>query len=419
MPMTITEKILAAHAGRETVSPGELIQVEVDLALANDITAPSAIGVFYDLGAPEVFDREKIALVPDHFVPNKDIASAQQVKVSREFAQRHRIKHFFELGETGIEHVILPEKGLVSPGDLVIGADSHTCTYGALGAFSKGVGSTDLGAILATGKTWLKVPATIKLVYEGRLPHWVGGKDLILYTLGLIGVAGAVYCSLEFTGEVIERLPMPQRFTMANMAVEAGAKNGIFEPDEITKAYMEGRSDRPGDFLRSDPEASYDQEIRIMVDDMEPQVALPHSPDHVRPISELDSVPLDQVFLGSCTNGRLEDLREAAGLLEGQEVAKGTRFIVIPGSQSIYKEAIKEGIIETFLDAGAVIGPPCCGPCLGGHMGVLAEGERALSTSNRNFVGRMGHPKSEVYLAGPAVAAASAIMGRIASPEEL
>ena len=419
MPMTITEKILAAHAGRETVSPGELIQVEVDLALANDITAPLAIAVFDNLGAQEVFDREKIALVPDHFVPNKDIASAQQVKVSREFAQRHRIKHFFELGETGIEHVILPEKGLVSPGDLVIGADSHTCTYGALGAFSTGVGSTDLGAILATGKTWLKVPATIKLVYEGRLPHWVGGKDLILYTLGLLGVAGAVYHSLEFTGEVIERLSMTHRFTMANMAVEAGAKNGIFEPDEITKAYVEGRSDRQGNFLRSDPEAFYDQEIRIMVDHMEPQVALPHSPDHVRPISELDSVPLDQVFLGSCTNGRLEDLREAAGLLEGQEVAKGTRFIVIPGSPSIYKEAIKEGIIETFLDAGAVIGPPCCGPCLGGHMGVLAEGERALSTSNRNFVGRMGHPKSEVYLAGPAVAAASAIMGRIASPEEL
>ena len=419
MPMTITEKILAAHAGRETVSPGELIQVEVDLALANDITAPLAIAVFDNLGAQEVFDREKIALVPDHFVPNKDIASAQQVKVSREFAQRHRIKHFFELGETGIEHVILPEKGLVSPGDLVIGADSHTCTYGALGAFSTGVGSTDLGAILATGKTWLKVPATIKLVYEGRLPHWVGGKDLILYTLGLLGVAGAVYHSLEFTGEVIERLSMTHRFTMANMAVEAGAKNGIFEPDEITKAYVEGRSDRQGNFLRSDPEAFYDQEIRIMVDHMEPQVALPHSPDHVRPISELDSVPLDQVFLGSCTNGRLEDLREAAGLLEGQEVAKGTRFIVSPGSQSIYKEAIKEGIIETFLDAGAVIGPPCCGPCLGGHMGVLAEGERALSTSNRNFVGRMGHPKSEVYLAGPAVAAASAIMGRIASPEEL
>ncbi|MEE9420398.1 MAG: 3-isopropylmalate dehydratase large subunit [Desulfatiglandaceae bacterium] len=419
MPMTITEKILAAHAGRETVSPGELIQVEVDLALANDITAPLAIAVFDNLGAQEVFDREKIALVPDHFVPNKDIQSAQQVKLTREFARKHRIRHFFELGETGIEHVILPEKGLVSPGDLVIGADSHTCTYGALGAFSTGVGSTDLGAILATGKIWLKVPATIKVVYEGKLPPWVGGKDLILYTLGLLGVAGAVYHSLEFTGEVIERLSMTHRFTMANMAVEAGAKNGIFEPDEITKAYVEGRSDRQGNFLRSAPEAFYDQEIRIMVDDMEPQVALPHSPDHVRPISELDSVPLDQVFLGSCTNGRLEDLREAAGLLEGQEVAKGTRFIVIPGSQSIYKEAIKEGIIETFLDAGAVIGPPCCGPCLGGHMGVLAEGERALSTSNRNFVGRMGHPKSEVYLAGPAVAAASAIMGRIASPEEL
>ncbi len=419
MPMTITEKILAAHAERETVGPGELIQVEVDLALANDITAPAAIAVFYDLGAPEVFDREKIALVPDHFVPNKDIASAQQVKVTREFAQKYRIKHFFELGETGIEHVILPEKGLVLPGDLVIGADSHTCTYGTLGAFSTGVGSTDLGAILATGKTWLKVPATIKLVYEGRLPHWVGGKDLILYTLGLIGVAGAVYCSLEFTGGVIERLPMAQRFTMANMAVEAGAKNGIFEPDEITRAYIKSRSDRPGDFLRSDPDASYEKEIRIMVDDMEPQVALPHSPDHVRAISEIDPVPLDQVFLGSCTNGRLEDLREAAGLLAGQKVAKATRFIVIPGSRSVYKEAIKEGIIETLLDAGAVIGPPCCGPCLGGHMGILAEGERALSTSNRNFVGRMGHPKSEVYLAGPAVAAASAIMGRIASPAEL
>ena len=419
MPMTITEKILSAHAGRETVSPGELIEVQVDLALANDITAPLAIGVFHGLGAREVFDREKIALVPDHFVPNKDIESAQQVKLMREFARKHQIRHFFELGETGIEHVILPEKGLISPGDLVIGADSHTCTYGALGAFSTGMGSTDLGAILATGKTWLKVPATIKLVYEGKLLPWVGGKDLILHTLGLLGVAGAVYSSLEFTGEVIRGLSMSHRFTMANMAVEAGAKNGIFEPDEITKAYMEDRSDRPGTFLRSDPGACYDQEIKIMVDDMEPQVALPHSPDHVKPISEVDSVPLDQVFLGSCTNGRLEDLREAARLLKGQKVARRTRFIVIPGSPSIYKAAIKEGIIETLLDAGAVIGPPCCGPCLGGHMGILAEGERALSTSNRNFVGRMGHRKSEVYLASPVVAAASAVMGRIASPEEL
>jgi len=419
MPMTITEKILAAHACREIVSPGELIQVNVDLALANDITAPLAIGVFDRLGAREVFDREKIALVPDHFVPNKDIESAQQVKLMREFARKHRIRHFFELGETGIEHVILPEKGLVSPGDLVIGADSHTCTYGALGAFSAGVGSTDLGAILATGKTWLKVPAAIKLVYEGNLPRWVVGKDLILYTLGLLGVAGAVYHSLEFTGEVIGQLSMSQRFTMANMAVEAGAKNGIFEPDEITKDYMGERSDRPGKFLVSDPGAYYDREIKITVDDMVPQVALPHSPDNVKPISEIGSVVLDQVFLGSCTNGRLEDLGEAARLLKGRKVAGGIRLIVIPGSPSIFKEAIKEGIIEIFLDAGAVIGPPCCGPCLGGHMGILAEGERALSTSNRNFVGRMGHPESEVYLASPAVAAASAVMGRIASPAEL
>jgi len=352
-------------------------------------------------------------------VPNKDIASAQQVKLMREFARKHRIRHFFELGETGIEHVMLPEKGLVSPGDLVIGADSHTCTYGALAAFSAGVGSTDLGAILATGKTWLKVPATIKLVYEGGCRPWVGGKDLILYALGLLGVAGAVYKSLEFTGETIDQLSMTHRFTMANMAVEAGAKNGIFAPDETTMAYMKGRSGRPGRFLKSDADACYEQEIRIAVDDMGPQVALPHSPDNVKPVSELDAIPIDQVFLGSCTNGRLEDLREAAGLLKGRKTATGTRFIVIPGSPSIYKEAIKEGIIETFLDAGAVIGPPCCGPCLGGHMGILAEGERALSTSNRNFVGRMGHPKSEVYLANPAVAAASAVMGYIASPDAL
>lgn len=419
MAMTITEKILAAHAGRESVSPGELIDVEVDLALANDITAPMAIRVFDDLGVDEVFDRNRIALVPDHFVPNKDIASAQQVKLMREFARKHRIQHFFELGETGIEHVILPEKGLVSPGDLVIGADSHTCTYGALGAFSAGMGSTDLGAILATGRTWLKVPAAIRLVYEGRLRPWVGGKDLILYALGILGVEGAVYKSLEFTGEVIDRLSMSHRFTMANMAVEAGAKNGIFAPDATTKAYMTGRSDRPGRFYKSDPDACFEREIRISVDDMEPQVALPHSPDHVKPVSKLGAVPLDQVFLGSCTNGRLEDLQEAAGLLKGRRAAAGTRFIVIPGSPSIYREAIKEGIIETLLEAGAVIGPPCCGPCLGGHMGILAEGERALSTSNRNFIGRMGHPRSEVYLANPAVAAASAIMGRITSPDAL
>jgi 3-isopropylmalate/(R)-2-methylmalate dehydratase large subunit len=419
MAVTITEKILAAHAGRESVSPGELIEVTVDFALANDITAPLALQVFNELGQETVFDRDRIALVPDHFVPNKDIASAQQVKLMREFAKQHRIRHFFELGETGIEHVILPEKGLVSPGDLVIGADSHTCTYGALGAFSAGVGSTDLGAILATGRIWLKVPETIKLVYEGKLRPWVGGKDLILYALGILGVEGAVYKSLEFTGGVIDRLSMSHRFTMANMAVEAGAKNGIFAPDATTRAYMTGRSDRPGVFYESDSDACFEREIRISVNDMEPQVALPHSPDHVKPVSQLGAVPLDQVFLGSCTNGRLEDLREAAGLLKGRHAAAGTRFIVIPGSPSIYREAIRGGIIETFLEAGAVIGPPCCGPCLGGHMGILAEGERALSTSNRNFVGRMGHPRSEVYLANPAVAAASAIMGHIASPNEL
>jgi len=419
MAMTITEKILAAHAGRESVSPGELIEVDVDLALANDITAPLAMNVFNDLGTETIFDRNRVALVPDHFVPNKDIASAQQVKLMREFARKHQVRHFYELGETGIEHVILPEKGLVAPGDLVIGADSHTCTYGALGAFSAGVGSTDLGAILATGKIWLKVPATLKLVYEGSLRPWVGGKDLILYALGLLGVEGAVYKSLEFNGKVVDHLSMAHRFTMANMAVESGAKNGIFEPDDATRAYMKGRSDRPGIYVKSDPDAVYEQEIRIEVDDMAPQVALPHSPDHVKPVSELDTIPLDQVFLGSCTNGRLEDLREAAGILKGKRAAAGIRFIVIPGSPSIYRDAIKEGIIETFLDAGAVIGPPCCGPCLGGHMGILAEGERALSTSNRNFVGRMGHPGSEVFLANPAVAAASAIMGRIASPDEL
>ncbi|MFO7986292.1 MAG: 3-isopropylmalate dehydratase large subunit [Desulfatiglandaceae bacterium] len=419
MAMTLTEKILAAHAGRASVHPGDIIQVDVDLALANDITAPLAIGMFNDFGIEKVFDREKIALVPDHFVPNKDIESAQQVKLTREFAKKHHIKHFFELGETGVEHVILPEKGLISPGDLVMGADSHTCTYGALGAFSTGVGSTDLGAILATGRTWLKVPATIKLIYQGKLPPWVGGKDLILYTLSLLGVAGAVYQSLEFTGEVIGQLSMAHRFTMANMAVEAGAKNGIFEPDEITKAYMKNRADRPGHFLHSDPHAGYEQKIRITVDDMVPQVAFPHSPDNVKPISEVDSIPLDQVFLGSCTNGRLEDLRDASRLIKERQVADGVRFIVIPGSPSIYKAALKEGIIEAFLDAGAVIGPPCCGPCLGGHMGILAEGERALSTSNRNFVGRMGHRHSEVYLASPVVAAASALMGRIASPQEI
>jgi len=419
MGMTITEKILAQHAGRDCVRPGELIQVDVDLALANDITAPMAIEVFEDLGTEGVFDREKIAMVQDHFVPNKDILSAEQVKVMRGFVRKHGIKHFFELGETGIEHVVLPEKGLVSPGDLVIGADSHTCTYGAMGAFSTGMGSTDLGVILATGKTWLKVPGSIRLVFEGKLAQWVGGKDLILHTLGILGVSGAVYQSLEFAGDVLGQLSMAHRFTMANMAIEAGAKNGIFEPDDITRRYVEGRCERPGTYYRSDADATYERVIPVQVDSLEPQVAFPHSPDNVKPLSHVNGIKLDQVFLGSCTNGRLDDFRDAAGVMKGQRVAKGTRFIVIPGSPTIYREAMKEGLLETFLEAGAVIGPPCCGPCLGGHMGILASGEKALSTSNRNFKGRMGHPESEVYLANPSVAAASAVLGRIGSPAEI
>jgi 3-isopropylmalate/(R)-2-methylmalate dehydratase large subunit len=403
--MTITEKILASHAGLESVGPGELIKVHVDLALANDITAPLAIGVFDEIGKDRVFDPEKIALIPDHFVPNKDILSAQQAKLMKEFALRYGIKHYYELGNGGIEHVILPEKGLVVPGDLVIGADSHTCTYGALGAFSAGVGSTDLGALMATGMTWLKVPPTIRLEYEGHFMPWV--------------VEGANYKALEFGGEVIQRLPMDQRFTMANMAVEGGAKNGIVEPDDITHNYVAVRAKRKGSFLKSDRDAPYERIIHINVDEMEPQVAFPHSPDNVRPVSAANHILLDQVFIGSCTNGRLDDLRVASAILKGRSAAKGIRLVVIPGSALIYKRAIQEGIIEILVEAGAVIGPPCCGPCLGGHMGILAEGERAVSTSNRNFVGRMGHPKSEVYLASPAVAAASAVLGRIGSPEEI
>ena len=410
-PMTITEKILAAHAGRDGVSPGDLIKVEVDLALANDITAPLAIQVFHEIGMDKVFDAEKIALVADHFVPNKDIPSARQSKLMREFALEQGIHHFIELSDGGIEHVILPEKGLVLPGDLVIGADSHTCTYGALGAFSTGVGSTDLGVIMATGKSWLKVPPTIKLVYEGGLRKWVGGKDLILFTIGELGVEGAAYKTMEFSGEVIRHLPMDHRLTMANMAVEAGAKNGIVEPDEITEAYIVDRSKRNPSFYKSDEDAFYEKVVRFDVGGIEPQVAFPHSPDNVRPISK--------VVIGSCTNGRYTDLEEAAGILKGRKAARGIRLIVMPGSSLIYREAIRKGILETLTEAGAVVGPPSCGPCLGGHMGVLAEGEKALSTTNRNFVGRMGDPKSEVYLASPAVAAASAVLGRIGSPEEL
>jgi len=392
--------------------------VKVDLALANDITAPLAIRVFREIGKPQVFDRDKIVLVADHFVPNKDIPSAQQAKLMREFAGEQNLPHYYELGDGGVEHVILPEKGLVVPGDLVVGADSHTCTYGALGAFSTGVGSTDLGAAMATGQAWLRVPPTIRVEYEGKLQAWVGGKDLILFTLGQIGVEGANYKCLEFAGEVIRNLPMDHRFTMANMAVEGGAKNGIVEPDDLTANYVSMRATRDPLMLASDEGAIYERVIQVRANELEPQVAFPHSPDNVRPISGVGLVRLDQVFIGSCTNGRLDDLRVAAAILKGKRVANGTRLIVLPGSQLVYKAAIQEGLLEVFVDAGAVVGPPSCGPCLGGHLGILAEGEKALSTTNRNFPGRMGHPKSEVYLAGPAVAAASAVLGRIGSPEE-
>ncbi len=419
MSMTITEKILAVHAGLDHVSPGDLIEAKVDVALANDITAPIAIKVFGEIGVEKVFDTGKVVLVADHFVPNKDISSAEQVKVVREFARQQGLDNYFEGGNSGVEHVILPEKGLVLPGQLVIGADSHTCTYGALGAFSTGVGSTDLGAVMATGEIWLKVPSAILLKYEGSLQPYVGGKDLILHTIGLLGVEGALYRSMEFTGSVIRGLPMYQRFTMANMAIEAGGKNGIIEPDETTLAYVAGRTSVKPDIFRSDPDAEYEKIIEINVDDIKPQVAFPHLPSNVRPVSEAGNVPIDQVVIGSCTNGWLEDLRDAATILKGRKASPGLRLIIMPGSPLIYRQAMKEGILETFLEAGAVIGPPSCGPCLGGHMGILASGERAVATTNRNFVGRMGHHESEVYLANPFVAAASAVLGRVGGPDEL
>ncbi len=419
MGMTITEKILAIHSGKEYVRPGDMIQVKVDLALANDITAPLAIKVFKELNIDNVFDNKKIALVPDHFVPNKDIPSAHQVKFVRNFAKQYSIKHFFELGEVGIEHVLLPEKGMIAPGDLVIGADSHTCTYGALSAFSTGVGSTDLGVVMATGETWLRVPETIKIIFKGPLNKWVCGKDLILYVLKKLGVEGAIYKAIEFSGDTIKELSMADRFTMANMAVEVGAKNGIFEPDDILKHYLKDRSSRNGVYFYSDSDSIYEKIVEIDVTNIEPQIACPHSPDNVVSISEIKNVKLDQVFIGSCTNGRLEDLRIAANILKGRRIAKGIRLIVIPSTPWIYKKAVEEGLIGIFLDAGAVIGPPCCGPCLGGHMGILAEGEIALSTTNRNFKGRMGHPESKVYLCNPAIAAASAVTGTITSPGEL
>lgn len=417
--MTMAEKILAAHAGLQAVEPGQLVEVEVDLALGNDITAPIAIKTFQEAGVGKVFDREKIALVSDHFVPNKDINSAEQVRLLREFAAEQGIVHHYEGGEAGVEHALLPEKGLVLPGEVVIGADSHTCTYGALGAFATGVGSTDLAATMITGKTWFKVPESIKFVYDGELRPWVSGKDLILYTIGDIGVDGALYQAMEFTGPVIRSLPMADRFAMANMAIEGGGKVGLIAPDDETLRYVKGRSARDFVVWQSDEDAEYARVIRYDCSTIEPQIAFPHLPENSRGISQVGRIPLDQVVIGSCTNGRLEDLEKAAAVLAGRRVAKGLRLIVIPVTPLVYSQALELGYLKTFMDAGAIIGPPTCGPCLGGHMGILAKGERALATTNRNFVGRMGHPESEVYLSNPSIAAASAVLGRIGSPDEL
>lgn len=419
MPQTITEKILAANAGRETVAPGELINVRIDMALANDITAPIAIDLFEKSRVESVFDPEKIALVPDHFVPNKDIRSAVQVQVMRTFARKYHIKHFFELGEMGIEHVLLPEKGLVLPGDVVIGADSHTCTYGALGSFATGVGSTDIAAAMITGEAWFKVPESIKFIYHGRLGKWVSGKDLILYTIGDIGVDGATYRAMEFTGDVIKGLAMADRMTMANMAIEAGAKSGIIAPDEVTLDYIKPRAKRSFESYTSDPDAAYADVRSYDVSNIEPQVAFPFLPENTRGISTVGTVPIDQAVIGSCTNGRIEDLRVAARVLKGRAIDKNVRLIIVPATPAVYRQAMAEGLLEIFLAAKGIVSPPTCGPCLGGFMGVLGPGERAVSTTNRNFVGRMGHTTSEVYLSNPAVAAASAILGRIGSPEEL
>ena len=419
MDMTITQKIIAEHAGLKEVHPGQLINAKVDIAMCHDVTGPLAIAQFTRAGVKKVFNKEKVVLVPDHSTPNKDIKSAENSKILRLFAKEQGITHYYEVGRGGICHALLPEKGLVVPGDLVVGADSHTCTYGALGAFSTGVGSTDLAAAMATGELWFKVPETTKFVYRGKLKPWVGGKDLILYAIGEIGVDGALYQAIEFTGETIETLPMDARFTMANMAIEAGAKNGIFFCDKITEEYTKNRAKRKYKLYTSDKEAQYKEVKEFDVSKIEPQVAFPHLPSNTKGVSEVEKVFIDQAVIGSCTNGRLDDLRGAAKVLKGRKVSPNVRLIVTPATQSIYRQAMKEGLLEIFVDAGAAISPPTCGPCMGGHMGVLAKGERAIATTNRNFVGRMGHPESEVYLANPAITAASAILGMIGSPEEL
>jgi 3-isopropylmalate/(R)-2-methylmalate dehydratase large subunit len=416
--LTLAEKILAAHCGKDKVSPGDFIDVMVDLILANDITAPLAIKEFERLGAKRVFDPQRVVMIPDHFVPNKDILSAEQAKLMREFSREQELI-YFECGQAGIEHVLLPEQGLVLPGDVVIGADSHTCTYGALGAFATGMGSTDIACAMATGDIWMKVPPTIKFVYHGRPRKWVGGKDLILYTIGQIGVDGALYAAMEFCGQAIDALSMDGRFTMCNMAIEAGAKAGICRVDEKTLDYARPRARRPYVVFEPDDDAGYAAVMEYDASQIEPQVAFPHLPSNTRPISQAGEIKLDQVVIGSCTNGRLEDLRIAAEILKGKLVNKNLRLIIIPGTQGVYLNALREGLIESFIKAGAVVSTPTCGPCLGGYMGVLAPGERCLATTNRNFVGRMGSLQSEVYLCNPAVAAASAILGRIAGPEEI
>ncbi len=419
MGMTMTQKILAAHAGLDSVVPGQLIEAKLDIVHGNDVTSPVAINEMNKFGKTSVFDKTKITLVMDHFTPNKDIQSAQNCKQVREFAKANGITHYYDVGKMGIEHALLPEQGVVTCGDCIIGADSHTCTYGALGAFSTGVGSTDMAAGMATGKTWFKVPSAIKVVITGKKNKYISGKDVILHLIGEIGVDGALYKSLEFTGDGLKDLSMDDRLCIANMAIECGAKNGIFPVDDITMEYVNGRSEREPRIFEADPDAEYERTIEIDLSQLKSTVAFPHLPENTRTFDDIPRIDIDQVVIGSCTNGRMEDMRAAAEIIKGNQVADGVRCIVIPATQQIYLDCIKEGLAEIFIEAGAIISTPTCGPCLGGHMGILAAGEKAVSTSNRNFVGRMGHKDSEIYLASPAVAAASAIKGYIADPTSL
>ena len=418
-PMTIAEKILAAHAGLDEVSPGQLVECDLDLVLSNDVTTPIAIKTFNEIGVGKVFDPTRVLIVPDHYTPNKDINSAKQAKAARDFAREQGITHYWEVGCVGVEHALLPEQGVVGAGDLIIGADRHTCTYGALGAFSTGVGSTDAGVGYATGKAWFKVPESLLFKVEGELAPGVTGKDVILYIIGMIGVDGALYCAMEFTGSAIRSLSMDERLTISNMAIEAGGKAGIIEVDDVTRAYMDGRVERPYTEYHSDPDAQYRKVYEIDAADIPPTVAFPHLPSNTRPVAEARDIVIDQAVIGSCTNGRIEDMRQAAAVLKGRKVNSNVRCIIIPATQQVYRQCIDEGLMQIFLDANCAVSTPTCGPCLGGYMGVLAPGERSISTTNRNFVGRMGDPTSEVYLSSPAVAAASAVLGHIGLPTDL